>query len=213
MRKKVYVWEVPVRLTHWLNVLSILALSVTGLYIGAPFMHAANENRFIMAQMRYIHFISSYVLLVSFLIRIYWFFVGNRYAQWHQWVPVSSERLKNIYGTTAFYCFLREKCPEVVGHTGLAGVSYLVLFIFILIEMVTGYALYSQSHFGGLWNLMGGWLLAIMSTGAIRLIHHLTMWAFAVFVIIHVYISLHNDMMEKNGLLTSIFSGYKTIEE
>ena len=35
---RVYVWEVPVRVTHWLIALSIIVLSVTGLYIGRPFM-------------------------------------------------------------------------------------------------------------------------------------------------------------------------------
>ena len=31
-KKKVYVWEFPVRLTHWLNVICLLVLSVTGFY-------------------------------------------------------------------------------------------------------------------------------------------------------------------------------------
>ena len=32
----IYVWEVPVRVTHWLIVLSIVVLGATGLYIHAP---------------------------------------------------------------------------------------------------------------------------------------------------------------------------------
>ena len=35
---RVYVWEWPVRVTHWLIVGSILVCSVTGLYIGSPFL-------------------------------------------------------------------------------------------------------------------------------------------------------------------------------
>ncbi len=213
MVKKVYVWEFPVRLTHWLNVLSIVALSITGFYVGAPFLFAVNENQFIMAQMRFIHFVSSYVFTVSFLIRIYWLFAGNQNARWYQFVPMSAERRRNLAGTTAFYCFLREKCPEVVGHTGLAGLTYLILFILFIIEILTGFALYSQSHIGGIWTLMGGWLFSIIGQGPVRLIHHLIMWVIAFFVIIHVYISWHNDVIERNGLLSSIFSGYKTLEE
>lgn len=213
MEKRVYVWEFPVRLTHWLNFLSVLALSITGFYVGAPFIHAVNDNQFIMAQMRYIHFISAYVFTVSLLIRIYWLFAGNRYAVWNQFIPTSSERVKNLTGTTAFYCFLREKCPHVVGHTGIAGVTYLLLFVLFFFEIFTGFALYSESHIGGFWTLMGGWLFAIMGTGAVRLIHHLIMWVITIFVIVHVYISLHNDLIERNGLMMSIFSGYKTTEE
>ena len=33
-----YVWEWPVRLTHWFNVIAIIVLSVTGFYIGNPFV-------------------------------------------------------------------------------------------------------------------------------------------------------------------------------
>lgn len=213
MRKKIYVWEIPVRLTHWLNALGLVAMFVTGLYIGAPYMHASSENQLIMAQMRFIHLISAYILLASFLVRIYWLFAGNQYAQWHQMIPVSSERLKNVYGTTAYYCFLRDKCPEVVGHTGLAGLSYVVFFLLCVIEVVTGFALYSEYHPGGVTTLLGGWLVSMMHLGMIRLIHHITMWVIAVFVIVHVYIVWLNDAVEKNGLVTSIFSGYKTTEE
>jgi Ni/Fe-hydrogenase 1 B-type cytochrome subunit len=35
---RVYVWQVPVRVTHWLIALSIIVLSVTGFYIGRPFL-------------------------------------------------------------------------------------------------------------------------------------------------------------------------------
>lgn len=213
MLKRIYVWEFPVRLTHWLNFLSITALSITGFYIGAPFIHAVRENAFVMAQMRFIHFVSSYVFAVSFLIRIYWLFVGNQHSTWSQFIPLKSERLKNLYGTTAYYCFLREKCPRTPGHTGIAGVTYLLLFVIFLFEILTGFALYAESHTGGLWTFMGGWLSAVLSAGAIRLIHHGLMWLVIPFVILHVYVAWHNDNAEKNGLISSMFSGYKTMEE
>ncbi len=213
MIKRVYVWEVPVRLTHWLNVLSILTLAVTGIYIGSPYIFATGENQFIMAKMRYFHFIASYIFTIFVLVRVYWLFVGNQYATWDQFIPVSEERRKNISGTTSFYCFLRSECPKVIGHTGLAGLAYVVLFIFSVIEIVTGFALYSQSHVGGFWTLMGGWLFSIMGQGSVRLIHHLITWVIAVFLVLHVYISAHNTLIEKSQLFRSIFTGYKTIKE
>ena len=39
---RVYVWEWPVRLTHWLIVYSILAPGLTGLYMGHPFLIVAS---------------------------------------------------------------------------------------------------------------------------------------------------------------------------
>ncbi len=214
MLKRIYVWEFPVRLTHWLNFLSILTLGFTGYYIGAPFIYAASETSFVMATMRFIHYVAAYVFTVSVLVRIYWWFVGNIHARWNQFVPSTLERCKNTVDTGMFYCFLKSELPHSPGHTGLAGVSYLFLFILFIIEILTGFAMYSQSHGGGaIWTLMGGWLLSVFSAGFVRFIHHIIMWLIALFVILHVYISWHNDRIERNGLMSSIFSGYKIMDE
>ena len=213
MLKRVYVWEFPVRLSHWVNVLAILALSITGYYIGAPFIQAVRDNQFIMAKFRFIHFVAAYFFAMAVILRIYWWFAGNRYARWNQFLPLSSERVKSCVDTTAFYCFMRDKLPDYAGHTGIAGLTYLFLFILFLLEMLTGFALYSQSHVGALWTVLGGWVFAIINEGTVRLIHHCIMWLIAVFLVIHVYIGWHNDMVERNGLMSSIFSGYKTKED
>ncbi len=214
MEKRVYVWELPVRLTHWVTVLSILALSITGFYIGAPFLYADRENQLIMAQMRLIHFVSAYILTVSVLIRIYWLFVGNRYSRLNQFIFANRERWKDTLDTARFYAFLRKDIPHDAGHTGMAGLTYFIMFIVLLFEIFTGFALYSKSHPPGvIWTLMGGWMFSIMGTGTVRLIHHLLMWVIAIFTIVHVYISLHNDIWGKNGIMRSIFTGYKSIKE
>ncbi|MDI6728564.1 MAG: cytochrome b/b6 domain-containing protein, partial [Thermodesulfovibrionales bacterium] len=65
MLKRVYVWEFPVRLTHWINVLGIASLSITGYYIGNPFVHAVSTDQYIMGWMRFIHFVAAYLFAVS----------------------------------------------------------------------------------------------------------------------------------------------------
>jgi Ni/Fe-hydrogenase 1 B-type cytochrome subunit len=136
--------------------------------------------------------------------------VGNKYAKIDQFVPVKADRWKNVIDTALFYAFLKKNLPHSPGHTGLAGVTYFCLILLFLLEILTGFAMYSQSHVGGIWTLLGGWLLGVFTSGTIRLIHHLIMWLIAVFVIFHVYISWHNDRLERNGLMSSIFSGFKT---
>jgi Ni/Fe-hydrogenase 1 B-type cytochrome subunit len=214
MEKRVYVWELPVRVTHWVTVLSILALSITGFYIASPFLYATKDNQFIMAQMRFIHFLSGYALTISLLIRIYWLFVGNKYSRLNQFIFFNSERWQDTFDTAKFYAFLRKDIPHDAGHTGIAGLTYFFIFIVLLFGIFTGFALYSESHLPGVvWTLMGGWMFSLMGTGTIRLIHHLIMWVIALFTIAHLYIAVHNDIWEKNGLMMSIFSGYKTKED
>ena len=44
---RVYVWEVPVRLYHWLNALCIVVLCITGYLIGQPLaIQRASEASF-----------------------------------------------------------------------------------------------------------------------------------------------------------------------
>ena len=39
-----YVWELPVRITHWINAVSVVVLSFTGFYIGHPFFTATGSS-------------------------------------------------------------------------------------------------------------------------------------------------------------------------
>lgn len=213
MLERVYVWEFPVRLTHWINVLCIVSLSVTGFYIGNPFIHATSANQYIMGWMRLIHFVSAYLFTVSFLVRIYWSFAGNKYANWRVFNPFSTAKLKELKEITKFYLFLKKEPPTGAGHTACATYVYLGLFVLFIVEILTGFALYSQSHHGIFWKLIGGWLLAIFSAPTLRLYHHLIMWFLIAFSIAHVYIGWFLDREEKSGIMSSIFSGYKTVEE
>jgi Ni/Fe-hydrogenase 1 B-type cytochrome subunit len=212
MLKKVYVWEFPIRLTHWIYVLTIITLSLTGYYIGNPFIHAIDTKEYIMGWMRFIHIVSAYLFTVSFLIRIYWSIMGNEYANWRVFNPFQKGKFRELIEITKFYLFLKKEPPKAVGHTACATYVYLGLFLLFVAEILTGFALYSQSHVGLFWKLMGGWLFAIFSSQTLRLIHHIIMWFLIAFAIAHVYIGWFLDRKEKAGVMSSIFTGYKTIE-
>jgi Ni/Fe-hydrogenase 1 B-type cytochrome subunit len=86
---RVYVWDVPVRLTHWLLAISITVLAVTGFYIGHPFIIAPDPagQEFVMGTVQAIHFFAAIVFSLSEISRIAWMFMGNRYARWDQMIP------------------------------------------------------------------------------------------------------------------------------
>jgi Ni/Fe-hydrogenase 1 B-type cytochrome subunit len=42
--RRVYVWELPVRIYHWLNALVIVALVATGFYIANPLAIMSQEG-------------------------------------------------------------------------------------------------------------------------------------------------------------------------
>ena len=79
--RRVYVWEQPVRIYHWLNALVLLALIVTGFYIANPLaLQSKTEASFMytMGWFRYIHFIAAYLFFFNLLFRLYWGYAGNK---------------------------------------------------------------------------------------------------------------------------------------
>ena len=81
--KRVYVWEYPVRIFHWITVLSIFVLIITGFIIADPPAINANveaTNSYWFGYVRAIHFITAYVLIANSIFRFYWAFVGNQFA-------------------------------------------------------------------------------------------------------------------------------------
>ncbi|HXZ36596.1 MAG TPA: Ni/Fe-hydrogenase, b-type cytochrome subunit [Thermodesulfobacteriota bacterium] len=214
MPKRVYVWEWPVRLTHWLNVYCIGILCFTGFYIGSPFIQASISDEYpIMAIMRLIHFTTAYFFTMSFFIRIYWAFGGNEYAKVGEFIPVTRKVWGDLWGDVKFYLFLTKKHGARAGHHTLAGITYVLLFIFFHFEIVTGFALYSESHSGFISVVMGGWLLNYFSPQSLRLYHHLVMWLGIIFAMTHIYVGWYNDVVERNSIMSSIFSGYKTLDK
>lgn len=212
-RTPVYVWEFPVRFTHWMFFLVVLALSFTGYYIGRPFLHALSTQQYIMGWMRFIHFVSGYVLLVSVILRIYWAFAGNRYASWRVLVPLRKQQLRDMAEAAKFYFFIKKEHYARVGHGPLASLCYLVVLLLFLFEIFSGFALYSRGNPGFFIALLGGSLPAIMDPRTIRIWHHLAMYLILVFAIIHIYIGWLQDRVEKNGVMGSIFGGYKFVTE
>ena len=73
MKRSVYVWELPVRVFHWVNALCIVVLFATGLYIGNPFVVPAVSEEahffFLMGWARYIHFIAAFLFTANLLMR------------------------------------------------------------------------------------------------------------------------------------------------
>ena len=101
--ERVYVWELPVRLTHWVLFFSILVLAATGYYIGNPFISVpgAAKDHFVMGTVRAVHFYAAIVFALAVLVRIYWLFVGQWLCAPDRAYPVvasaPAQSLENVF--------------------------------------------------------------------------------------------------------------------
>jgi|WetSurMetagenome_2_1015567.scaffolds.fasta_scaffold88191_2 Ni/Fe-hydrogenase 1 B-type cytochrome subunit len=205
-RVRLYIWQVPVRVTHWVTAACIVILSITGGYIADPFLIPPGGP--VMGTVRIIHIVTALTFLVSGIIRTWWLIAGNRFSRWSAFIPTTRYQTTELFRQAGFYGFVRKEIPKVLGHNQLAATAYLALFALLLAETVTGFAL------DGLMgaepgNTLFGWLRELVGVQQLRVIHHLAMWAILAIALFHVYSCVLVDHIEHNGLLSSIFSGFK----
>jgi len=209
-----YVWEAPIRISHWVNAISIGVLFLTGLFIAEPvaFPNGEAYSHFLMGKMRLLHFAFGFALLLGVALRVYWFFVGNNYAR---------SGFPMVWKFSWYKAVIRQVIDYMkpvrghihIGHNSLAGFSYAAFFAMCGFEGVTGLALYSESNPGGFWDRMVGWTTPLLGGSfRVHMWHHLVAWLILVFVIFHLYIALYDSWLYKNALIDSIVAGHKFYE-
>ena len=66
---RVYVWEWPVRFSHWVMIFTIISLSITGYYMHAPYIVARGREAYVMGTMRFVHLVSAALFSLAIAIR------------------------------------------------------------------------------------------------------------------------------------------------
>ena len=205
---RVRVWDLPVRLVHWLIVVSIAVLGVTGFLIGDPVLDLGGDKDWVTWD-KTIHMVTAYIFIALILARVIWLFRSpNRWCRWTEWIPVTKARWRLLVPSLRYYLFLDREGPPVIGHNPLAGIAYTVLYAMFGVEILTGVTLWGVQGEGWAASLTG-WLIPLVSLQTIRFIHHIIMWLIGAFLVHHVYSAMLLDRVEKSGLNSSIFSGFK----
>ena len=209
----VYVWEIPVRIAHWLIALSIAVLSVTGLYMGHPFQTAAGPAQsFVMGWMKVIHGYTAYVFIAALVTRMVWMVTGNKYSHWDKFLSHRPSRLRGFMPTVFFYSFLRDRPPAFVGHNPVASSAYTLVYGLCFLAAGTGLVMRGASADpASLVHGFGAWAWLFGGLAMTRWIHHIVMWLLLGFTVHHVYSAVLVAMIEKNGTIDSIISGYKWV--
>jgi Ni/Fe-hydrogenase 1 B-type cytochrome subunit len=196
---------------HWAAAVSVVVLVVTGFYIGEPFLTTGGEAsaHYLMGWMRFLHFAAAGVFVATAIIRVYWLFAGNQFERWRALFPVLRKDWVNLVKQVKFYFMIQpEKAPHYLGHNPLQQFSYTGLYLLAGAQVVTGFAMYGQSRPGGLWYTLFGWVVPLLGgIQVVHFVHHVLMWAFLIFIPIHIYLALRADLLERTGTISSIISG------
>jgi Ni/Fe-hydrogenase 1 B-type cytochrome subunit len=212
-RKSVYVWQVPIRVFHWVNAAAIVILMLTGIYIGHPFITPANNGEayyhFFMGWVRNIHFFTAFVFTANLIFRAYWTFRGNHYAKSQ---ILQKKFWSGMVETLKFYLFIPNHKPHYIGHNPLAQLTYwLFIGVGSVLMVLTGYYLFFQPQPDTVFGKAFAWVPLVFggSDFTVRSWHHLIAWCFMIFIVVHVYMSIRDDWVGRDGTMTSIFTGFK----
>ncbi|MBF0558517.1 MAG: Ni/Fe-hydrogenase, b-type cytochrome subunit [Nitrospirae bacterium] len=203
-----YEWNLAFRIDHWVRFLSIVMLVFTGFYIHWPFM-SGGPGSFLMAWMRFFHFVCAYTLILGLVVRIYLAFNSRFSSDWKDFSI--TKNLAGVPDILGYYIFVKGSHKDYGRYNPLQALAYLAMAFMVIFVSLTGAALYKGSLFGFI-NAAGsfGWVSRMLGGESyVRIWHIFSMWIFIIFIIVHAYMSVLISASNKDKTLTSIFTGYK----
>lgn len=218
--KKPYrVFSLWLRIFHWTMVLCVTFLFWTGLYIGDPGFGAlvgkdpavAINNWFSMEAIRRVHFFFAFVLIFAFVFRIY----GAIRYRGDRLLPKFRSKLywQGLGQTIKHYLMLPRQEEHRVLRNSLARTSYLLVYILMFCEIVTGLAMFAMVRPDSWLAYVFNPVNMLFSEYEIHIIHHYIAWCFLLFTVLHVYLAFREDVMEESGEVSSMVSGMKFYPE
>ncbi len=185
MQKKL-IWDWPLRLFHWLLVISLVAQ-----YVTAELMDDAMQW----------HFYFGYFTIGLILFRIIWGFFGPRYARFSQFLAGPK--------TISQYILKKSDTPPHAGHNPLGGWAVLTLLALVLIQGVSGLFMTDDILWDGpLYHLVN----SETQTSA-NWLHHNIFNALLVVVALHILAVLFYVFIKKQPLIRAMIHGKKPTDE
>lgn len=184
---RVRVWDLPIRLFHWM-----LALAVVGLLI------TANLGGFWMDW----HMRLGVFVLSLLIFRLLWGLVGGRWSRFSTF----------LYSPSALLAYLRGQAPLMhrVGHTPLGALSVFALLGILTLQVATGLFTDDAIFFSGPLVMIGSneWI-----EWASRYHKGLGKYLVLVLVGLHLLALLVYKIVKKQALVAAMVHGDKTLSE
>ena len=182
----------PLMLSHWSNLISIIVLTFTGFYIHYPFFAG------FMGAARSLHFFFMYLLLITITARVIMAFTvkdtnqmgsKERDWDWKNWIPQAENR-HQLVETAKYYLFMRKEHVISAKNGALQKISYLATIPLTYAIAYAGFAIYTPAQHWGIWNSFFAPGLAFVGGDMnMRIIHYFLMWAIILFTMIHAYLA------------------------
>lgn len=179
-----------IRLFHWINMIAITMLILTGFYIHAPQVFKLFGS---MNTARTIHFIMAYLLCFGVVGRVYYAIVADD-AKNVVYEPINDT--KKLPSMIKYYLFLADDHPFYGKYNPGQKGMYTGVLVMALLMIFTGFIMYKPMTFGFMTGWLGGYLV-------VRIIHYAITWILVLCILAHLYL----DIAEGIPILKSMFTG------
>ena len=212
--RQVRVYPRALRIIHWVNAFSVLALIPLGLFIlASEFLGVPDEG---VDSIISVHAAFGFVLATGALARIIYLFTGPPAANWKDVLPHTKRQLALGTATLRYYLSgLRGRAPVYLSHNPVAGLFDTILFIAFATQAASGITMFFLHY--------GSEAIAHSTAHAVDhaagppewlVIPHVAGAAFIIlFVLAHFAALGAHDAAERRGLVSSMISGKKFFSE
>ncbi len=183
MKKIIRVWDLPIRVFHWLLVVCIAGSFLT-INLGDQFIQW--------------HAYCGYSILTLLIFRIIWGFVGSTHARFLSFIPSKQ----------AIFDYLRGRSPHVLGHNPIGAISVFALLFVLSIQVFTGLFVDDEVSFKGpLEKYVSGSVSSFLSE-----IHEGNQVVILTLIAIHIAAIIFYKKFKGEDLIKPMISGDKEID-
>lgn len=187
----------PFVLTHWVNLLAMTFLTLSGFYIHFPIFPG------LMGVARGTHFFWMFTLLINLIVRIVLAFVVKDAnmpdtrevdLDYKNWLPQKANR-HQLWPWIKYYLFMKKDHPISAKYGVLQKIAYLATVPLTLLAAYTGFALWGPTSDWGFFQAGTAWVATLFNGGGggdpmlMRVVHYWTMWLILIFTAAHVYLA------------------------
>lgn len=183
MKKLIRVWDLPIRLFHWLLVACIVG-SLICVNIGG------NAIQW--------HAYFGYSILTLLIFRIIWGFIGSTHARFASFLP-NREAITN---------YLQGKSPRFLGHNPIGALSVFALLLVLSVQAVTGLFVDDEIAFQGPLSKY----LSESSVSFLSEMHESNQVVIYTLIAIHIAVIWYYKKLKGEDLIRPMISGDKEID-
>jgi cytochrome b len=182
------VWDLPIRIFHWLLVMLILSQWLT-----AEILEDAINW----------HVIGGYILLGLVFFRLLWGFIGTHYALFKNFLYPP----KTIINYAA--SLPNRKSTAYAGHNPIGGLVVLLLLVLLLLMVISGLFMDDEIFTSGpYFGMASEYWQKMMSK-----IHHTAFDILSIVIALHIVAIIFYRLYKGQKLVSAMWHGYKNIEE